>query len=941
MFLNILLISMQMFCNAWLSYFFLGTSVAAQAKSGTYARPLYICDRNPNSLTILRNTMSSFWQDNKGTFKKAGIATARGIGQGTKAASKAAYSYHKKSEARRKGLPPPEEPSYSKSGDKSDPAPSSETPAYTRPPPSQPTMSPDQLRSLPPPPKRNVGAYEVPKLGEQSQYTSSQPPATYQQPEQQQQQPPQQQQQQPPLPPQSQLYANQYQPSPDQYAGQAQPAPVSYNPPQPPSAPLSGRGAPPPPPRTQLVASQQPVTPVSAPPLAHPSQQQSPPEQQERVPKPVPDASMFAPPPIHRDRGKTEAPPKAGSTSQSLSGVSAHLTSQADSQEAPTSPTKVINDSGVDRFPPPPPVRTGQAPQGPPLQLPSRQAPPSLPSRRSSSSSTQSSTPVQPSLPSRNSGVSVNKPVKAPPPKPLKKPGELSAKPPMPSRPSDVQLAGGPPPMPSRPSQLTVNSEQDPPPPPPYTETSDRSVNEADVSVPAPAPAPASEPNFAEQIARLRPTKSNVLSGSHHEETEEAPKPVKQAPPKPAKPGKPAKPAKPLLLAKPTIGPKPSVAKTEGEVDESNIANLRAGLKSVKKPSPVLGEQAKDGDMTSAKGPTPHPVPPSPSQPKPVKPSPPVSRKSASPAPALNTNRAVPPPPPSRKSKSPEAPSASATPPPPPKRNYLRAAAPIPAQATEPPALDLELHTGWYAKLNDPLPLPKACEGLNYSSSYQYSTKTVAGVPTKDSSRDISLRLKDLSKIKYKIQWKNDDASTATAKVEEYMPSPLHTRIPGRSDLVSWSQQYGEHVASWAERHMGQQVGRGECWDLAHDALEKGCGNHAFVSTYYHHGFPILEIQGSPSGPPTVIRGPNDETRRGDILQFTSAKFENKATGATQTAGAPDHTSVVIGKEGEKLIVAEQNVGGVRTVIKGAYVLGSIVDGTVAVYRPVPKQWAE
>lgn len=236
--------------------------------------------------------------------------------------------------------------------------------------------------------------------------------------------------------------------------------------------------------------------------------------------------------------------------------------------------------------------------------------------------------------------------------------------------------------------------------------------------------------------------------------------------------------------------------------------------------------------------------------------------------------------------------------------------------------------------------LPKSLQGLNYSTSFMYSTQGGPGGMKKTSTRELNVRLKDLAKIKYSFTWINEDISSATVKIADFTPSPITHKVPLHADLVSNSQQFGGHVAAWALHHEGQQVGRGECWDLAKFALEKGCGNHAFVSTYYHHGFPILEVQGTPSGP-SVARPQMDDIRKGDILQFTTAKFENKATGSYATAGDPDHTSVVIDKVGEKIHVAEQNVGGVKIVKRGEYELGNITQGSVVVYRPMPASWAE
>lgn len=305
--------------------------------------------------------------------------------------------------------------------------------------------------------------------------------------------------------------------------------------------------------------------------------------------------------------------------------------------------------------------------------------------------------------------------------------------------------------------------------------------------------------------------------------------------------------------------------------------------------------------------------------------------------------RAVPPPPPARSPRNSTPSNASPTPPPiPASRNYVRKAAPIPRAGDlstpepappGPPDFNLELTSGWYANVNSGLDLPADLQGLAYSTSYQYSS--MGGVFT-DHTRTITITIKDLSKVTYEIKWKNNDYQRTTARVAEFKPSPIDTKIPTKQQLLQYSEQFGNHIVAWCLHREGQQVGLGECWDLAHDALQKGCGNHAFVSTYYHHGYPILELHGK-----ALYRGPEDEVRKGDILQFTTAVLEDKSSGSRQTAGDPNHTAVVIDKLGDRILVAEQNVQGVRVVRRGEYNLSHLVQGSVVVYRPIVADWAE
>lgn len=268
--------------------------------------------------------------------------------------------------------------------------------------------------------------------------------------------------------------------------------------------------------------------------------------------------------------------------------------------------------------------------------------------------------------------------------------------------------------------------------------------------------------------------------------------------------------------------------------------------------------------------------------------------------------------------------TASPTPPPPPPaRNYHRSkvATPQPAAPDALELLDLELGSGWFAA--NPLVLPRALAGLNYKTSYLRST----GAGGSRCERTLTVRLPDLAIASYVISWQNDNVATATAKAAMVRALPLAHAL--RAELESASAKFGEYVAAWSEHNFDKQVGTGECWDLAQQALLKGCGKHAFVLEYYHHGFPILTMEGG-----EVAQ--HDEVRRGDILQFKSCVFEEAHR--VQTVGLPDHTAVVLAA-GERLAVAEQNVNGVRRVVRGEYNLAALARGRVVVYRPMAAEW--
>jgi len=140
---------------------------------------------------------------------------------------------------------------------------------------------------------------------------------------------------------------------------------------------------------------------------------------------------------------------------------------------------------------------------------------------------------------------------------------------------------------------------------------------------------------------------------------------------------------------------------------------------------------------------------------------------------------------------------------------------------------------------------------------------------------------------------------------------------------------------------MGRQVGNGECWTLAHDALEfvrDTITPPVMVSNGTIHGQCIYQHDGA-----SHLSGRLEDVRCGDVVQYLSCKFERKQNGRivySSSAGAPDHTSVVIGRMDRTINILHQNVGGVRKVQTGELIVDEMVSGKLWIYRPVWETWA-
>jgi len=123
-------------------------------------------------------------------------------------------------------------------------------------------------------------------------------------------------------------------------------------------------------------------------------------------------------------------------------------------------------------------------------------------------------------------------------------------------------------------------------------------------------------------------------------------------------------------------------------------------------------------------------------------------------------------------------------------------------------------------------------------------------------------------------------------------------------------------VASFARSRLGTQVGRGECWDLAEEALRS---SGARTSGDFGRARAGNYVWGTPI--------PLSAIQPGDIIQFRSYRLTIETTTvgddgssnweeATLTRGAPNHTAIVATVNSNGSVeVLEQNVSGHRRVL--------------------------
>ncbi len=136
--------------------------------------------------------------------------------------------------------------------------------------------------------------------------------------------------------------------------------------------------------------------------------------------------------------------------------------------------------------------------------------------------------------------------------------------------------------------------------------------------------------------------------------------------------------------------------------------------------------------------------------------------------------------------------------------------------------------------------------------------------------------------------------------------------VPARADLPPLNRG----VIEFADANLGRQVGRGECWDLADQALASAEARR-----------PLIDYPGQTYvfGRPVGV----DQVQPGDILQIDDVTFPGLWT-------IHHHTAVVHDVSGTRVRFIEQNVAGVRRVVLNDvwYDLAARRGGTLTIFRP-------
>jgi hypothetical protein len=193
-----------------------------------------------------------------------------------------------------------------------------------------------------------------------------------------------------------------------------------------------------------------------------------------------------------------------------------------------------------------------------------------------------------------------------------------------------------------------------------------------------------------------------------------------------------------------------------------------------------------------------------------------------------------------------------------------------------------------------------------------------------------------------------------------YLPRPEPQDLAVLADA---NETYGDTIAQFAESFLGAGTycARGECWDLANEAL-KYFDQYDYIpkpvpSISRTHGHLIYEGKATKKGKEMVgrWRGGDDRIRRGDIVEWRKVRMATDSRGGYALLGDPDHTAVIVsdgppipaatkpphGEPGAsippsdlgQLTVVEQSVG--QPPVRKDYSLHGLEEGEIWIYRPI------
>ncbi|KAF9528833.1 hypothetical protein CPB83DRAFT_853816 [Crepidotus variabilis] len=219
-------------------------------------------------------------------------------------------------------------------------------------------------------------------------------------------------------------------------------------------------------------------------------------------------------------------------------------------------------------------------------------------------------------------------------------------------------------------------------------------------------------------------------------------------------------------------------------------------------------------------------------------------------------------------------------------------------------------------------------------------------------SVNIGVLFSDLSVFWGIVDFLTSNPEYPTNRKAIYLPPP---QTCNQATLTEAHETYSESIALFAESFLGsgQHCGRGECWDLANEALNY-FKDYDYIpkpvpSISRTHGHLIYEGRATEMGKTLEgrWRGGDNRVRRGDIAEWRKVRIGRP--GGFSMLGDPDHTAIIVAdmvprvtpRDGMSLSPAEL---GILTVIEQSrgqlperrdYDCSCLEAGEMWIYRPI------
>jgi hypothetical protein len=157
-------------------------------------------------------------------------------------------------------------------------------------------------------------------------------------------------------------------------------------------------------------------------------------------------------------------------------------------------------------------------------------------------------------------------------------------------------------------------------------------------------------------------------------------------------------------------------------------------------------------------------------------------------------------------------------------------------------------------------------------------------------------------------------AATSTGVGSGQTASAAGTSAAQGSRTTAATSDLNMKVLEFAQKNLGKQVGNGQCWTLAAEAL-------AYAGAQPANGYVFGDVVALSQAEP------------GDIMQFYNVHLVG--AGYWMVLGAPHHTAIIQSIDGQQITMLNQDVNNNLRVQVSVINLADYVSGTITVYRPV------